>query len=50
MREFLKAIEVKAIPQMVKEPRSNPYIFWEEKDVPGGWTRDLAAFRKKHPL
>jgi len=50
MREFLKAIEVKAIPQMVKEPRSNPYIFWEEADVPGGWTRDLAAFRKKHPL
>ncbi|HEC99047.1 MAG TPA: dissimilatory-type sulfite reductase subunit alpha [Proteobacteria bacterium] len=50
LKEFLKAIEVKAIPQMVKEPRSNPYIFWEEKDVPGGWTRDLAAFRKKHPL
>ena len=50
MREFLKAIEVKAIPQMVKEPRSNPYIFWEESAVPGGWTRDLAAFRKKHPL
>lgn len=50
MREFLKAAELKAIPQMVKEPRSNPYIFWEEADVPGGWTRDLAAFRKKHPL
>ncbi|MEW5948410.1 MAG: dissimilatory-type sulfite reductase subunit alpha [Thermodesulfobacteriota bacterium] len=50
MRKFLEAIEVKAIPQMVKEPRSNPYIFWDEKDVPGGWTRDLAAFRKKHPL
>jgi sulfite reductase alpha subunit len=50
MREFLKAVDLPAIPQMVKEPRSNPYIFWEEKDVPGGWTRDLAAFRKKHPL
>jgi sulfite reductase alpha subunit len=50
MREFLKAAELEAIPQMVKEPRSNPYIFWEEKDVPGGWERDLAAFRKKHPL
>ncbi|MDO9463370.1 MAG: dissimilatory-type sulfite reductase subunit alpha [Deltaproteobacteria bacterium] len=50
MREFLKAVDLPAIPQMVKEPRSNPYIFWEEKDVPGGWVRDLAVFRKKHPL
>jgi len=36
------------IPQHVKEPRSNPYHFWAEEEVPGGWTRDLAAFRKKH--
>jgi sulfite reductase alpha subunit len=50
MREFLKALDLPAIPQMVKEPRSNPYIFWEEADVPGGWERDVAAFRKKHPL
>ncbi len=50
MREFLKAIDMPAIPQMVKEPRSNPYIFWEEDDVPGGWTRDINKFRAKHPL
>ncbi len=50
LKEFLKAIEVEAIPQMVKEPRSNPYIFWEEADVPGGWTWDINEYRKKHPL
>ncbi|MDP2991815.1 MAG: dissimilatory-type sulfite reductase subunit alpha [Deltaproteobacteria bacterium] len=50
MRDFLKAVELEAIPQMVKEPRSNPYIFWEEKDVPGGWTWDINEYRKKHPL
>ena len=36
------------IPQHVREPRSNPYPFWKEEEVPGGWTRDLAAFRARH--
>jgi sulfite reductase alpha subunit len=33
---------------MIQEPRSNPYIFWKEEDVPGGWDRDVKEFRKKH--
>jgi sulfite reductase alpha subunit len=46
-----KLIEVcggKPDARMIKEPRSNPYIFWKEKDVPGGWTRDINEFRKRH--
>jgi len=33
---------------MIKEPRSNPYIFFKEEDVEGGWERDLEAYRKRH--
>jgi sulfite reductase alpha subunit len=33
---------------MVKEPRSNPYIFWKEDEVEGGWERDVAEYRKHH--
>ncbi|RUM89045.1 MAG: dissimilatory-type sulfite reductase subunit alpha [Thermodesulfatator sp.] len=40
---------LKPIPQHVREPRSNPYVFWKEEEVPGGWERDLAEFRKRHP-
>jgi len=45
---FLSVMEVEAIPQHVKEPRSNPYVFWKEEEVPGGWERDVVAFRKRH--
>ena len=48
---FQKLLEVSntpAMPQHVLEPRSNPYIFFKEEEVPGGWTRDIEAFRKKH--
>jgi len=45
---FLDACEIKPIPQMVKEPRSNPYIFYKEDEVPGGFERDIADYRKKH--
>jgi len=45
---FLSVMEVEPIPQHVKEPRSNPYIFWKEEEVPGGWERDVAEFRKRH--
>jgi len=40
--------ELDADPRMIQEPRSNPYIFWKEEDVPGGWERDIVEFRKKH--
>lgn len=45
---FLNIMEVEAIPQHVKEPRSNPYVFWKEEDVPGGWDRDIKEFRARH--
>jgi sulfite reductase alpha subunit len=46
--KFLEICEVKPDPRMIKEPRSNPYIFWKEADIPGGWERDIKDFRKRH--
>ncbi len=48
MQEFLRVVELDPDPRMVDEPRSNPYIFWKEEEVEGGWTRDIAAYREKH--
>ena len=45
---FLKVVEVEPIPQHVKEPRSNPYVFWKDEEVPGGFERDIKEFRKRH--
>ncbi|ADH85007.1 dissimilatory-type sulfite reductase subunit alpha [Desulfurivibrio alkaliphilus] len=45
---FLRVMEIEPIPQHVKEPRSNPYVFWREEEVEGGWQRDVKEFRKKH--
>ena len=48
---FQKLLEVTGIdpdPRMVQEPRSNPYIFWKEDEVPGGFDRDINEFRKHH--
>jgi len=47
-QKFLEVCELKADPRMIREPRSNPYIFWKEEDVPGGWERDIKEFRKRH--
>ena len=33
MRVFLKEIGLKPIPQMVSEPRSNPYYFWWPEEL-----------------
>ncbi|SMB80237.1 dissimilatory sulfite reductase alpha subunit [Desulfonispora thiosulfatigenes DSM 11270] len=33
MTDFLKAIDIEAVPQMVKHPRENPYFFWTEEEV-----------------
>lgn len=46
--KFLEAIELPPAPQMVKTPRENPYIFWKEEDVAGGWDRDINEYRKRH--
>ncbi|MFW6324622.1 MAG: sulfite reductase, dissimilatory-type subunit alpha [Desulfovibrionales bacterium] len=48
---FQKLLEVTGIPaqaQHVQEPRHNPYIYWNESEVEGGWTRDIKEFRKSH--
>ena len=45
---FLRVMEIEALPQHVKEPRSNPYVFWRDEEVPGGFERDVKEFRKKH--
>ena len=46
--KLLEVLEIPPMPQMVKEPRSNPYIFWKEEDVPGGWDRDIDDYRSRH--
>jgi len=48
LQAFLEAVEIKPIPQMVKEPRANPYIFYKQEEVPGGWERSIDDYRKKH--
>jgi dissimilatory sulfite reductase alpha subunit len=48
---FQKLLEVtgfKPDPRMVQEPRTNPYIFWKEDEVEGGFERDINEFRKHH--
>lgn len=47
-QKLLEATGIKPIPQHVKEPRHNPYIFWKEEEVEGGWERDVTEFRKHH--
>ncbi len=47
-QKLLEATGIKPMPQHVKEPRSNPYIFWKEEEVDGGWQRDINEFRKHH--
>ncbi len=47
-QKMLEAVNIKPVPQHVKEPRSNPYIFWKEEEVVGGWTRAVKAYREQH--
>ncbi|MDH4320644.1 MAG: dissimilatory-type sulfite reductase subunit alpha [Desulfobulbaceae bacterium] len=47
---FLKVINVDPIPQHVKEPRSNPYVFWAEEEVEGGFERDVKEFRARNAM
>jgi sulfite reductase alpha subunit len=49
LKTFIEVIGIPAMPQMVKEPRSNPYVFFKESEVPGGWTRDINDYRSRHP-
>lgn len=49
LKTFIEVLGIPAMPQMVKEPRSNPYVFFKESEVPGGWTRDIGDYRSRHP-
>ena len=49
LANFVETVKLKHIPQMIREPRSNPYVFWKEEEVPGGWKRDIKEFRQRHP-
>jgi sulfite reductase alpha subunit len=45
---FIKVLGLDPIPQHVKIPRENPYVFWTSDEVPGGFDRDIREFRAKH--
>ncbi|MBU4036827.1 MAG: dissimilatory-type sulfite reductase subunit alpha [Proteobacteria bacterium] len=47
-QKLLEMTNIPPMPQHVKEPRSNPYIFWKEDEVEGGFSRDINEFRKHH--
>jgi len=48
LAKAIAAVGLTPVPQHVMEPRHNPYIFWKEEDVEGGWDRDIADYRKHH--
>ena len=45
---FLEACDLQPDPRMVKMPRYNPYIFYKEDEVPGGFEREISDYRKRH--
>ena len=45
---FIKVMGLEPIPQMISKPRENPYVFWAEEEVEGGFERDIDEFRAKH--
>ncbi len=50
LQELIEVTGIKAVPQMIEYPRENPYIFWKEDEVEGGFTRDIHKFRKEHSM
>ena len=47
-QKLLAATGIAPDPRHVQEPRHNPYIFWKEDEVEGGFQRDINEFRKHH--
>ena len=47
-QKLLEVTNIEAMPQHVQEPRHNPYIFWREDEVEGGFEREITEFRKHH--
>ncbi len=48
LQKLLEVVGQEADPRHVMEPRHNPYIFFKEEEVPGGWDRDITEYRKRH--
>ncbi len=48
LQRFLAKTEVEPKAIHVQHPRTNPYIFWKEDEVEGGWDRDIEEYRKSH--
>ena len=48
LQRVIEVLGVDPDPRMVQEPRHNPYIFWKEEEVEGGFERDITEFRKHH--
>ncbi|MFV0348735.1 MAG: dissimilatory-type sulfite reductase subunit alpha [Halodesulfovibrio sp.] len=48
LQKLLEVTGQQADPRHVMEPRHNPYIFFKEEEVPGGWDRDITEYRKRH--
>ncbi|MCP4682160.1 MAG: dissimilatory-type sulfite reductase subunit alpha [Desulfobacterales bacterium] len=48
VNKLLKVLEIPPMPQHVTEPRSNPYIFWNEDDVPDEKGRSIESYRTRH--
>jgi sulfite reductase alpha subunit len=49
LKTFCDVIGIPPMPQMVIAPRANPYVFFKEEEVPGGFTRDINDYRTRHP-
>ncbi|MBF0099581.1 MAG: dissimilatory-type sulfite reductase subunit alpha [Desulfobacterales bacterium] len=47
-QKMLEVTGIKPMPQHVIAPRHNPYIFWKEEEVPGGFKSDITEYRKYH--
>ena len=48
IQKLLEVLKIPAMPQVVKTPRTNPYIFWKAEDVPGGFDRSIDDYRSRH--
>lgn len=48
LRSFLETMGLQPDPRMINTPRYNPYIFFKEEEVEGGWQRSAEEYRKRH--
>jgi len=48
LRSFLETMGLQPDPRMINTPRYNPYIFFKEEEVEGGWKRSAEDYRKRH--